>query len=215
MGVEIYPGFAAAEVLFNDAGAVIGVATGDMGIGKDGEKRAVSARHGAACQSTRCSRKAFADRCRRVDEKFNLRDGVDPQKYGIGIKELWQIGPAKHKPGLVTSQGLAARLENRRRLVPLPPDQLGEQRRAGGRGLRDPSELREPVAVAVRRVPAFQDTPAHQAAVRRRQAIAYGARAINEGGLQSVPKLSFPGGALIGCSAGFVNLPRIRAPTTR
>ena len=107
LGVEIYPGFAAAEVLFNDTGAVIGVATGDMGIGRNGEKKPdfqpgmeLHAKYTLFAEGVRGSLS------QDLMKKFNLRDGIDPQKYGIGIKELWQVEPSKHRPGLVMhSQG--------------------------------------------------------------------------------------------------------------
>ena len=143
-------------------------------------------------------------------KKFNLRDGVDPQKYGIGIKELWQIDPAKHKPGLVThSQGW-----------PL------DSKTGGGSFLYHLTNENNDALVAVGFVihlnyenpwlspfdefQRFKTHPHIKPLFEGGKRLAYGARAINEGGLQSVPKLSFPGGALIGCSAGFVNLPRIK-----
>ncbi len=211
LGVEIYPGFAAAEVLYNDAGAVIGVATGDMGVGKDGEKKGefqpgmeLHAKYTLFGEGVRGSLS------QDLMKKFNLRDGVDPQKYGIGIKELWQIDPSKHKPGLVThSQGW-----------PL------DSKTGGGSFLYHLTNENKDALVAVGFVihlnyenpwlspydefQRFKTHPHIKPTFEGGKRLAYGARAINEGGLQSVPKLSFPGGALIGCSAGFVNLPRIK-----
>ena len=211
LGVEIYPGFAAAEVLFNDAGAVIGVATGDMGVGKDGEKKSefqpgmeLHAKYTLFGEGVRGSLS------QELMKKFNLRDGIDPQKYGIGIKELWQIDPAKHVPGKVMhSQGW-----------PL------DSKTGGGSFLYHLTNENKDALVAVGFVihlsyenpwlspfdefQRFKTHPNIKPLFEGGKRLAYGARAINEGGLQSVPKLSFAGGALIGCSAGFVNLPRIK-----
>jgi len=211
MGVEIYPGFAAAEVLYNEAGAVIGVATGDMGVGKNGEKKAefqpgmeLHAKYTLFSEGVRGSLS------QELMKKFNLRDGVDPQKYGIGIKELWQIDPAKHKPGLVMhSQGW-----------PL------DSKTGGGSFLYHLTNENKDALVAVGFVihlsyenpwlspfdefQRFKTHPNIKPLFEGGKRLVYGARAINEGGLQSVPKLSFAGGALMGCSAGFVNLPRIK-----
>jgi len=211
LGVEIYPGFAAAEVLFNDAGAVIGVATGDMGVGKDGEKKGefqpgmeLHAKYTLFGEGVRGSLS------QDLMKKFNLRDGIDPQKYGIGIKELWQIDPAKHVPGKVMhSQGW-----------PL------DSKTGGGSFLYHLTNENKDSLVAVGFVihlsyenpwlspfdefQRFKTHPNIKPLFEGGKRLAYGARAINEGGLQSVPKLSFAGGALIGCSAGFVNLPRIK-----
>ncbi len=211
LGVEIYPGFAAAEVLFSEAGAVIGVATGDMGIGKNGEKKAefqpgmeLHAKYTLFGEGVRGSLS------RDLMKKFNLRDGIDPQKYGIGIKELWQIDPAKHVPGKVMhSQGW-----------PL------DSKTGGGSFLYHLTNENKDSLVAVGFVvhlnyenpwlspfdefQRFKTHPHIRPLFEGGKRLVYGARAINEGGLQSVPKLSFAGGALIGCGAGFVNLPRIK-----
>lgn len=211
LGVEIYPGFAAAEVLFNSGGAVIGVATGDMGVGKDGEKKGefqpgmeLHAKYTLFGEGVRGSL------AQDLMKKFNLRDGIDPQKYGIGIKELWQIDPAKHVPGkVVHSQGW-----------PL------DSKTGGGSFLYHLTNENKDALVAVGFVihlsyenpwlspydefQRFKTHPNIKPLFQSGKRLAYGAKAINEGGLQSVPKLSFAGGALIGCSAGFVNLPRIK-----
>jgi len=211
MGVEIYPGFAAAEVLFNDAGAVIGVATGDMGIGKDGEKKGeyqpgmeLHAKYTLFAEGVRGSLS------QELMKKFNLRDGVDPQKYGIGIKELWQIDPAKHKPGLVThSQGW-----------PL------DSKTGGGSFLYHLTNENNDALVAVGFVihlnyenpwlspfdefQRFKTHPAIRKHLEGGKRIGYGARAITAGGILSLPKVVFPGGALLGCDAGFLNASRIK-----
>ena len=207
LGVEIYPGFAAAEVLYDERGAVKGVATGDVGIAKDGTRKPdyqpgmeLHAKYTLFAEGARGSLS------QDLMARFNLRDGVDPQKYGIGLKELWEVAPAQHKPGLVIhTSGW-----------PLTND-VG-----GGSFLYHYGENLVAVGFVVHlnyanphlspydEFQRFKTHPAIRDTFAGGKRIAYGARAINEGGLQSVPKLAFPGGALIGCSAGFVNLPRIK-----
>ncbi len=207
LGVEIYPGFAAAEVLFDESGAVKGVATGDMGIGRDGQPKdgfqpgmELHARY-----------TLFAEGCRgslsqQLMQHFDLRQGVDPQVYGIGLKELWEVDPARHRPGLVMhSQGW-----------PL------DSSTGGGSFLYHFGEnlvsvgfvvhlgYQNPHLAPFEEFQRFKTHPAIRATFEGGKRLAYGARAINEGGLQSVPELAFAGGALLGCSAGFVNLPRIK-----
>jgi len=207
LGVEIYPGFAAAEILFDDKGAVRGVATGDMGVAKDGS-------HKPAYQpgmELHAKYTLFAEGCRgslsqELMAKFNLRDGVDPQKYGIGIKELWQVSAEKHRPGLVIhTQGW-----------PL------DSRTGGGAFMYHFEEAWVSVGFVVHlsyenphlspydEFQRFKTHPAVRTTFEGGKRLGYGARAINEGGLQSIPKLTFPGGALIGCAAGFLNVPRIK-----
>jgi electron-transferring-flavoprotein dehydrogenase len=207
MGVEIYPGFAATEVLLTDDGAVRGVATGDMGVARDGT-------HKPEYQSgmeLHASYTLFAEGCRgslsqELMTRFNLRDGVDFQKYGIGLKELWQVAPEKHHKGLVLhTQGW-----------PL------DSRTGGGSfiyhfddnlvavGFVVHLDYRNPHLSPYDEFQRFKTHPAIRPTFEGGKRLAYGSRAINEGGLQSVPQLAFPGGALIGCAAGFVNLPRIK-----
>jgi electron-transferring-flavoprotein dehydrogenase len=206
-GVEIYPGFPAAEVLYDDNGAVRGVATGDMGVARDGTHKPDY----QPGMELHAKYTLFAEGCRgslseELMRKFNLRDGVDPQKYGIGIKELWEVAPDKHRPGLVMhTQGW-----------PL------DSRTGGGSFVYHFGERLVAVGFVVHlnyenphlspydEFQRFKTHPAIRPTFEGGKRLAYGARAINEGGLQSVPKLAFPGGALIGCSAGFVNLPRIK-----
>jgi electron-transferring-flavoprotein dehydrogenase len=207
LGVEIYPGFAAAEVLFDEGGAVKGVATGDMGVGRDGQPKDAF----APGMELHAKYTLFGEGCRgslsqQLMSRFNLRDGVDPQLYGIGIKELWQIKPEKHQRGLVVhSQGW-----------PLASDT------GGGSFLYHFGENLVSVGFVVHlnydnphlspfeEMQRFKTHPAIRGHFEGGKRLAYGARAINEGGWQSIPKLAFPGGALVGCSAGFVNLPRIK-----
>ena len=207
LGVEVFPGFAAAEVLFNDDGSVKGVATGDMGIGKNGEQKDSYAQG----MELHAKYTLFAEGCRgslsqQLMSKFNLRDGVDPQVYGIGVKELWQVPKEKHQPGLVVhSQGW-----------PLPNDVGGGSFLYHfGDGLISVGfvthlSYANPHLSPFEEMQRFKTHPAIRGYFEGGKRLAYGARAINEGGLQSIPKLTFPGGALIGCTAGFVNLPRIK-----
>jgi electron-transferring-flavoprotein dehydrogenase len=207
LGVEIYPGFPAAEVLFDEKGAVRGVATGDMGVARDGTHKP-DYQPGMELHARYT---LFAEGCRgslseELMRRYNLRDGVDPQKYGIGIKELWEVAPDRHRPGLVMhSQGW-----------PL------DSRTGGGSFLYHLDDRLVAVGFVVHlnyenphlspydEFQRFKTHPAIRPTFEGGKRLGYGARAINEGGLQSVPKLAFPGGALIGCSAGFVNLPRIK-----
>jgi electron-transferring-flavoprotein dehydrogenase len=207
LGVEIYPGFAAAEVLYDERGAVTGVATGDMGIAKDGSHKPEY----QPGMELRAKYTLFAEGCRgslsqTLMQRYNLRDGVDPQKYGIGLKELWQVEPSRHRKGLVVhSQGW-----------PL------DSATGGGSfvyhygdglvacGFVVHLNYENPHLSPYDAFQRFKTHPAIRDTFTGGKRLAYGARAINEGGLQSVPKLAFPGGALVGCAAGFVNLPRIK-----
>ena len=208
LGVEIYPGFAAAEVLYNDDGSVKGVATGDMGVAKDGtHKDSYTPGMELHAKYTLIAEGARGSLSKMLMSKFDLRDGVDPQKFGIGLKELWQVDPAKFKKGLVVhSQGWP----------------LSETGSAGGSfmyhfgdnlvsiGFVVHLSYENPYLSPFDEFQRFKTHPEVAKYLQGGKRLSYGARAINEGGLQSIPKLTFPGGALIGCSAGFVNLPRIK-----
>jgi len=207
LGVEIYPGFAAAEVLCDERGAVMGVATGDQGIAKDGSRKP-SFQRGMELHAkyTLFAEGARGSLSQTLMARFNLRDGVDPQKFGIGIKELWQVAPDRHRPGLVLhSQGW-----------PLPNDIGGGSflyhfdERLVSVGFVVHLDYANPHLSPFDEFQRFKTHPAIRDTFAGGKRLAYGARAINEGGLQSVPRLAFTGGALIGCSAGFVNLPRIK-----
>lgn len=207
LGVEIFPGFAAAEVLYGDKGEVVGVATGDMGIGRDGEKKS-GYTPGVELRGkyTLIGEGVRGSLAKELQAKFKLRDGVDPQKFGIGIKELWQIDPAKHKPGLVVhTQGWP--LDNATGggsfMYHLEDNQVAV-------GFVIHLSYENPYLSPFDEFQRFKTHPSIRDYFEGGKRISYGARAINEGGLQSIPKLTFPGGALIGCSAGFVNLPRIK-----
>jgi electron-transferring-flavoprotein dehydrogenase len=207
LGVEIYPGFAAAEVLYDEKGAVKGVATGDMGIGRDGKPKSSFTRgielHGKYTFIGEGVRGSLA---KQLIARFKLQEGREPQKFGIGLKELWQLPPDKHKRGLVVHT------------MGWP---LHDKTGGGSFMYHWGDELvsigfvvhlnyKNPYLSPFDEFQRFKTHPAIRPFLEGGKRIAYGARAITEGGFQSVPKLTFPGGALIGCSAGFVNLPRIK-----
>ena len=206
-GVEIYPGFAAAEVLYEDNGKVKGVATGDMGIGKNGEQMA-NYQPGFELHARQT---IFAEGChgsltKTLFEKYNLRDGVSPQTYGIGIKELWEIDPDKHHPGSVVHTigwPLDSGTYGGSFLYHLENNQVSV-------GFVIGLDYTNPHLSPFDEFQRFKTHPEVRPAFEGGRRIAYGARAINEGGYQSVPKLSFPGGVLIGCTAGFLNVPKIK-----
>jgi electron-transferring-flavoprotein dehydrogenase len=207
LGVEIYPGFAAAEVLFDQAGSVAGVATGDMGLAKNGEPKDSFTRG----MELRAKYTLFAEGARgnlgkQLVARFDLARGCEPQKFGLGLKELWQVAPDKHRKGLVQHSfgwPLDGSTGGGSFLYHLD-DNLVSVGFVLHLGYANPylSPFEE-----------FQRFKTHKL-VRDTFAggkrLGYGARALTEGGYQSVPKLSFPGGALIGCDAGFMNVPRIK-----
>jgi electron-transferring-flavoprotein dehydrogenase len=207
LGVEIFPGFAAAEVLYDDAGRVTGVATGDMGVGKDGA-------HTGSYQpgmELHAKYTFFAEGCRGhlgklLEARFNLRDGVDPQTYGIGLKELWEVAPEKHKPGLVihTAGWPLDKATYGGSFLYHMENNLVAAGFVVGLGYENPylspfDELQR-----------YKTHPHIRYYFEGGKRLAYGARAIVAGGLQSLPKLVFPGGALIGDNAGFLNASRIK-----
>lgn len=211
LAVEIYPGFAAAEVLYGDDGRVCGVATGDMGVGRDGQ-------HTANYQpgvELRARYTLFAEGCRgsltkTLFERFNLRDGVDPQTYGIGLKELWQVDPAKHQAGLVVHTvgwPLDARTYGGSFIYHLEDNQVAL-------GFVIGLDYQNPYLSPYDEFQRFKTHPSIRPTFVGGKRIAYGARALNEGGLQSIPSLTFPGGALIGDCAGFLNVPKIKGTHT-
>ncbi|MFO1422802.1 MAG: electron transfer flavoprotein-ubiquinone oxidoreductase [Candidatus Competibacteraceae bacterium] len=211
LGVEIYPGFAAAEVLYNDDGAVVGVATGDMGIDREGNPTDQF----TPGMELRARYTLFAEGCRgsltkTLLDRFQLREGVDPQTYGIGIKELWEIDPAQHDPGkIIHTVGwpLDASTYGGSFLYHLENHQVA----VGfvvGLGYENPhlSPFEE--------FQRFKTHPDIRPTFEGGRRIAYGARAISAGGIQSIPKLVFPGGALVGDTAGFLNMPKIKGTHT-
>jgi len=211
LGVEIYPGFAAAEVLFDGSGRVTGVATGDMGIGKDGEK---TERYTPGME-LRAKYTFFAEGCRghltkQLSARFGLRQGVDPQTYGIGIKELWQLDPAKHQEGLVIHTA-GWPMDNKTWGGSFIYHLNDHQAYVGYViGL----DYQNPHLSPFDEFQRFKTHPKIRPMFEGGKRLSYGARALNEGGLQSIPKLIFPGGALIGCTAGFLNVPKIKGSHT-
>jgi electron-transferring-flavoprotein dehydrogenase len=207
LGAEIYPGFAAAELLSDDKGRITGVATGDVGIAKDGSEKAGFERG----MELRAKYTFFAEGCRgslskQLFERFHLREDCDPQTYGIGIKELWDLDPAKHQQGTVIHTAG----------WPMDRDTWGGsfiyhlENNQAAVGYVVGLDYRNPHLSPFEEMQRFKTHPAIRPMFEGAKRIAYGARALNEGGLQSIPKLVFPGGALIGCSAGFLNVPKIK-----
>jgi electron-transferring-flavoprotein dehydrogenase len=206
LGVEIYPGFAAAEVLFEN-NAVAGVATGDMGIGKDGENKSGFAR-GMELRGkyTLLAEGARGSLSKILIERFALAQDREPQKYGIGLKELWQVAPDRHRRGLV-QHTLGWPLGNATgggSFIYHFDDNLVAV------GFVVHLNYKNPYLSPFDEFQRFKTHPLVSDTFAGGKRICYGARAITEGGYQSVPKLVFPGGALIGCAAGFVNVPRIK-----
>lgn len=207
VGVEIYPGFAASEVLYNTDGSVKGVATNDLGISKEG-KRKESFERGMEFHARIT---LFAEGChgsltKQVIKKFDLRSESQPQTYGLGVKEVWEVQPEKFQKGLVVhSLG-----------YPLPADtygggwmyHFGENMVSIGIviGLDYPNPWMSPYQEFQR----MKLHPMYRGVLEGGKCISYGARALNEGGFQSIPKCAFPGGALIGDTAGFLNVPKIK-----
>ncbi|MFQ5935744.1 MAG: electron transfer flavoprotein-ubiquinone oxidoreductase [Acidiferrobacterales bacterium] len=207
LGVEIYPGFAAAEVLYGEDGRVRGVATGDMGVGRDGEPTA-NYQPGVELQARYTF---FAEGCcgsltKTLFDRFKLRDGVDPQTFGIGLKELWEVDPAKHQPGLVIHTigwPLDSRTYGGSFVYHLEHNQVAV-------GFVIGLDYENPYLSPYDELQRFKTHPAIRPTFSGGQRIAYGARALNEGGLQSISRLTFPGGVLIGDCAGFLNVPKIK-----
>ena len=207
LGVEIYPGFAATEVLYNDEGAVIGVATGDMGIERNGEPGPNYTRGMALLgKYTLISEGVRGSLAKQLIAKFDLSKDREPQKFGIGLKELWQVKPENHKPGLVQHSfgwPLGMKTGGGSFLYHLEDNLVAV-------GFVVHLNYKNPYLFPFEEFQRFKTHPAIRGTFEGGKRLSYGARAITEGGYQSVPKLSFPGGALIGCSAGFVNVPRIK-----
>jgi electron-transferring-flavoprotein dehydrogenase len=207
LGVEIYPGFAAAEVLCDANGAVAGVATGDMGIGRNGEPKSGFTRG----MELRGKYTLFAEGARgsltkQLIERFKLAKGREPQKFGIGLKELWKVAPEKHRPGLVQHTfgwPLGNSIGGGSFLYHFEDQQVAV-------GFVVHLNYENPYIAPFEEFQRFKNHPAIRPTFEGGKRVAYGARALTEGGWQSVPKLTFPGGALIGCAAGFMNVPRIK-----
>jgi electron-transferring-flavoprotein dehydrogenase len=209
--IEVYPGFAAAEVLYHEDGSVKGVATGDMGVGRDGEQKPtyepgmeLHAKYTLFAEGVRGSL------TKGLFDKFNLREECDPQSFGLGIKEIWDLDPSKHKEGEIfhtfgwpletdTYGGsFVYHLENNQAYV----------------GFVVALDYTNPYLSPYDEFQKFKSHPMMREMLEGGKRVAYGARAINEGGFQSIPELVFPGGAIIGCSAGFLNVPKIKGTHT-
>ena len=212
LGVEIFPGFPAAEVLYNDDGSVKGVATGDMGVARDGShKPDYQPGMELHAKYTLFAEGARGHLTKQLKAKFDLEQDCQPQVYGIGMKELWDIDPDKHVPGrVIHTQGWP----------------LTESDSWGGGFLYHQAnnqvalgfvvalDYKNPHLFPFEEFQRWKQHPEIRKILEGGKRVSYGARAINEGGWQAVPKLAFPGGALIGCSAGFVNVPRIKGSHT-
>ncbi|KAJ1976334.1 hypothetical protein H4R34_004019 [Dimargaris verticillata] len=211
MGVEIFPGFAASEVIYDDAGTVKGIATNDVGLDKQGQPKDNFERG----MEIHAKVTLFAEGChgsltKTLIRRFDLRKDAQPQTYGIGLKEVWEVDPDKHQAGLVTHSvgyplnyqtyggGFMYHMENN--LVSL--------------GLVVGLDYTNPYLSPYKEFQRFKLHPTIRKVLEGGRCISYGARALNEGGYQSIPKLTFPGGALIGCTAGFLNLPKIKGTHT-
>ena len=207
LGVEIYPGFAASEVLFDDNGAVVGVATGDMGVAKDGHHKDSFTRG----MELRAKYTLFAEGARgnlskTLLQRFGLDQGREPQKFGLGLKELWQVAPEKHRPGLAQHTfgwPLDSRTGGGSFLYHLDDNLVAV-------GFVVHLNYENPYLSPFEEFQRFKTHPLVRGTFEGGKRLAYGARALTEGGWQSVPKLAFPGGALLGCAAGFMNVPRIK-----
>ncbi len=207
LGVEIYPGFAAASLTYNDAGAVTGVITGDMGVKRDGSQGPGFAPGMALLgKYVLIGEGARGSLTKQLIAKYRLDDGREPAKYGIGLKELWQVKPENHKPGLVQHSfgwPLDMKTGGGSFLYHLEDNQVAV-------GFVVHLNYKNPYLAPFEEFQRFKTHPAIRKTFEGGKRISYGARAITEGGWQSVPKLSFPGGVLMGCAAGLVNLPRIK-----
>lgn len=210
LGVQIFPGFPAAETIIED-GVVKGVRTGEFGIAKDGSKKESY----QAPMELRAKQTIFAEGCRgsltkKLEEKFNLRDNVDPQTYAIGLKEIWRIDPSKHQQGKIIHT------------VGWPVD----SKTYGGSFIYHIEDSQISIGYVIgldyentylnpfKEFQRFKTHPFVSNLLEGGERVSYGARALNEGGYQSIPKLTFPGGCLIGCTAGFLNVPKIKGSHT-
>ncbi|MCH9670699.1 MAG: electron transfer flavoprotein-ubiquinone oxidoreductase [Gammaproteobacteria bacterium] len=211
LGVEIYPGFAAAEVLYHEDGSVKGIATGDMGVGMDGEQT----ENYTPGIELHAKYTFFAEGCRghlgkQLMDRYDLRANSEPQTYGIGIKELWEVDPAVHQPGLIVHSAgwpLNTGTYGGSFLYHLEDNQVVV-------GFVVGLDYENPYLSPFDEFQRFKTHPKIRGVFEGGRRVAYGARALNEGGLQSLPKLTFPGGVLIGCEAGTLNTPKIKGSHT-
>ncbi len=207
LGVDLFPGFNAVDAIYADDGSVKGVITGDMGIARDGTpKNTFSPGIELVAKYTLIAEGTRGSLTKKLEQQFNLRAKAEPQKYGLGFKEIWQIDSQHHQQGKIIHTlgwpldtdtgggGFIYHLEGNKLAV----------------GLVVHLNYRNPYLNPFEEFQRFKTHPMIKPLLENGQRLAYGARAINEGGIQSLPELVFPGGALIGCSAGFVNVPRIK-----
>jgi electron-transferring-flavoprotein dehydrogenase len=207
LGVEVYPGFAASEVLYGPDGSVKGVATNDLGIGRDGKMKDTFERG----MEFHARVTLFAEGChgslsKQVINRFNLRSESQPQTYGLGVKEVWEVEPSRFRKGeILHSMG-----------YPLPGDTYGGgwmyhfSENLVSVGLVVALDYPNPWLSPYQEFQRLKHHPAYKSVLEGGKCISYGARALIEGGFQSIPKVAFPGGALIGDSAGFMNVPKIK-----
>uniref|UniRef100_A0A7S2WPI7 Electron transfer flavoprotein-ubiquinone oxidoreductase n=1 Tax=Mucochytrium quahogii TaxID=96639 RepID=A0A7S2WPI7_9STRA len=211
LGVEIYPGFPAGEVLYDENGAVKGVATPDMGIGKDGKPKDTFMRG----MELRAKQTFFAEGARGscsedIISKFGLRENCDMQSYGLGVKEVWEVPEEKHKPGFIQHTfgwPLDTKTYGGSFLYHMKPNKVLV-------GFVVGLDYENPTLSPYQEFQRFKHHPKIKQHLEGGECVSYGARVINEGGFQSIPKLTFPGGALIGCSAGFLNVPKVKGTHT-
>jgi electron-transferring-flavoprotein dehydrogenase len=211
LGVELYPGFAAAEVLFNEDGSVKGIATGDMGLDRNGEQKDVF----EPGIELHAKYTLFSEGCRgslsqQLIEMFKLDANCEPQTYGLGIKELWEIDPEKHQPGLVVHTAgwpLSSDVYGGSFMYHLENNQVAV-------GMVVGLDYANPYLSPYEEMQRFKTHPSIRGYFEGGKRIAYGARTLSEGGMQSLPGLTFPGGVLIGDSAGFLNVPKIKGSHT-
>jgi electron-transferring-flavoprotein dehydrogenase len=207
LGVEVYPGFAAAEVLYNSDGSVKGVATNDLGMGRDGKpKEAFERGMEFHARLTLFGEGCHGSLTKQVTSKFDLRRDSQHQTYGLGLKEVWEVDPAKFEKGsILHSMG-----------YPLPKDVYGGSfmyhfgENMVSLGLVVSLDYKNPWLSPYQEFQKMKQHPVFRSVLEGGKCISYGARALSEGGFQSIPKVAFPGGALIGDSAGFVNVPKVK-----
>lgn len=211
LGVEIYPGFPAAEVLYNDKGAVVGVATGDMGISKAGEVKDTFMRG----MELRAKQTIFAEGARgscseEVIAKYDLRKDSDMQSYGLGVKEIWRIPKEKHQRGLIQHTfgwPLDSSTYGGSFMYHYGEDEIFI-------GFVVGADYKNPYLSPYQEFQRFKHHPKVKQYLEGGERMSYGARVINEGGFQAIPKLTMPGGLLVGCSAGFLNVPKVKGSHT-
>ncbi|MDR7089645.1 MULTISPECIES: electron transfer flavoprotein-ubiquinone oxidoreductase [Cellvibrio] len=207
LGVDLFPGFNGSDILYGDDGRVKGIITGDMGVARDGShKNTFSAGIELHACYTLIAEGTRGSLAKSLEQKFNLRANAEPQKYGLGFKEVWSIDPSQHNEGSVLhTQGWP--LDNHTGgggfLYHLTDNKIAL-------GFVVHLNYRNPYLNPFEEFQRFKTHPAIKPLLQNAKRLSYGARTINEGGVQSLPELIFPGGALIGCSAGFVNVPKIK-----